>query len=400
MKKILLVLALTGITLFTMAQNNPAGLLPLGIDTQGVPYRGSKGSHSYNNRIQDEVRVHSYKNQDVTRLLEKAVKETPDDLERIGKLLNAGGSAFITYEMIDKKQYKLMDLMNKNNSKLIRFSQLLHYACSKGDTTAVDFLIEHGASLDLCGCYLEKFRDNGRWLCRKQCFWNQDSKYYYTPQDVALLNGKFGLYNYILKKYNKRATIAGWNERLYGNVTSDKDDNNKIDWNLKYLKGEIALLENGIFVGDGSKDATKEVLNAGRFSYGHHGTNSYYFDFNYILIEAIKKLGNYRKRGKEEKAKKFEEFIKLMIEKGADVNVAEQHPSVGYYGVGDESTIYNCPMLEAMKAPNMLDIIKLLKAHGAKMSVKYFQKGEQKEIPIQSLGILDQYKELLIVGDL
>ena len=375
----------------TMAQNNPAGLLPLGIDTKGIPYAGDVGSGLYNSRIQREVRVSVYKNPDATRLLEKAVSETPDDLERIGKLLDAGGSAFITYDMIDKKQYKLMALMNKNNPKLIRFSQLLHYACSKGDTTAVDFMIEHGASLDLCGFYLEKFKDgltptSYRWLCREQCLWNNDSRFMYTPQDVAIQYGQVILYDYICKKYNKRATIAGWNRLLYNICLYDGMD--------------PAFLKDGFFVGDGSKDATKEVLNFGYIKLSRHASWTYKFSYHYILIEAIKKLGDYRKRGETEKAAKYEECIKLMIEKGADVNITEQYPSLGYFGVGDDITLYNCPMLEAMKAPNMLDIIKLLKAHGAKMTVKFDQKGSQREIPLHSLGILDEYKELLLVGEL
>lgn len=339
---------------------------------------------------------------DATRYLEKAVKENPDDLERIKKLLGAGASAFITYEMIDKKQYDLIDLMYKSNPKLIRFSQLIHYAAAHSDSTMIDFLVERGASLDLCGCYFEKYNDNGRLLCRKQCKWNEDEKYFYTPADVALFQGRFRIVNYIRIKYGPRPTIDGWTHRLYSLLIWDNNNNKMVDEVINCFNGYYNLLENGIYVGNGNrrKDATAEILNHGWVTYSHHGTNSYTFQYKNILTYAIKKMGEYRKSGNKEKADKFFQCIKLMVDKGADVNIEAQYPSFGYYGISDDYVIFETPMYTALQAPNMLDVIKFLKEKGAKMTVRYFQKGRVNTIDIKNLSIRDEYKEAMLIGEL
>ncbi len=385
----------------TNAQNNPA-TLPIGIDTRGLALSGSKGSANWNMGIQAPVRedVNKYSNvqkYDATRYLEKAVKENPDDLERIKKLLDAGASAFITYEMIDKKQYDLIDLMYKSNPKLIRFSQLIHYAAAHSDSTMIDFLVERGASLDLCGCYFEKYNDNGRLLCRKQCQWNEDEKYVYTPADVALKKVRYEMVNYISRKYGRLPTIDGWTNFIY--LCLKKGAAKSVS---RFLNGYNKLPGNGIFVGNDNKrrEATKDVLNHGRFTYRNHGTNSYYFDYESILILTVQKMGEYRTNGNKEKADEFFELIKLMVEKGANVNIENQHPSFGYYGILDDYVIFETPMYTALQAPNMLDVIKYLKEKGAKMTVRYFQKGRVNTIDIKNLSIRDEYKEAMLIGEL
>ena len=96
-------------------------------------------------------------NKDATRFLENAVRE--NNVTKATKFLEAGASAFISYEMIDKKQYEMIDVMHKDNPKLIRYSQLLHHACAKSDAEMIDFLIERGASLDLYGYHVGLFCD-------------------------------------------------------------------------------------------------------------------------------------------------------------------------------------------------------------------------------------------------
>ncbi len=385
------ILIVLGSNMYTHAQD---AALPLGIDTKEI-------KHVKNDMLRTivtyEVRKPTYKNKDATRYLEKAVKENPEDLVKIKKLLDAGASAFITYEMIDKKQYDLMDLMHKSNPKLIRYSQLIHYAARHGDTTTLDFLVARGASLDLCGCYYYTYKEMDGSLRCGTLDWNNDASMMYTPSDVALSYGDFSMVNYIMRKYGHRPTVDGWTNRIYCLLLWDKDGIEGIDEVINYFNGYYDNLENGIYVGNGKKrrDATTEVINHRRFEPRGNG----YLQYRYILNYAIQKMGEYRKIGNNAKADKYFQLIKLMIDKGADINVETQYPSENSWGSMRNIT-YDTPIFTAMQAPNMLDVIKYLKEKGAKMTVRFYNGRDVNTIPIKSASIRDEYKEALLIGEL
>ena len=364
------------------AQYKPLSL-PIGIDTRNVPLAGSKGSQAYNNGFQAGVRKRGDK--DATRYLENAVKE--NNVERVGKLLDAGASAYVSYDMIDNKQYEIMELMHKNNPQLIRFSQMIHYACANSDNTMVDFLIAHDASLDLCGNYWETYPDNnyGR-LAVRRCEWNSDNNLYYTPLDCALRSGNTSIINYVIQKYGKRPTIIGVTDYLYRCICNDKSDNNSVEDAFNRLPELDEYL--------GGNSLTK-VFNTG-IGYIHRGK----YAFKYLLIEAINKMGEYKDASKEKKAAQLENFIKYMIENNTDVKVNTDYCSVLYMGIGDEVTLFETPMYVAMRHKGMLDIIHLLKAKGASMKIKASQKGRTGEIPLEKTSIRDEYKELILTKEL
>lgn len=398
---------------------NPVSL-PLGIDTREVRLAGRPGSANYAQGIQEGVREKiTSANADATRYLEKAVKEDPNNLEKIKKLLDAGASAYITYEMIDNKQYDLIDLMHKSNPKLIRFSQLLHHACSsvfEEDTTMVDFLIDRGASLDLCGYYWERVKDpNYGQLCFQLCQWNSDFRYQYTPQDVAWnINNIIGLYRpigrHIINKYGKYPTTLGIAYNFYCTIigaSKIKKGEVFFDYLIAALKGEDNYFNEGISQGNGDvENALTKMLNTEipwiDMDGGTVNGNCRLFGYRDILTRTIELLGETRKKGEKEKSEKLEEIVRLMIEKGAKVDNVERKMSVLYMSGMNifGATYYNTPLLAAMKEPNMLDIIKLLKEKGAPMKIKFSQHGRTYEIPIKDGPIRDEYKEAILLGDI
>ena len=106
-------------------------------------------------------------------------------------------------------------------------------------------------------------------------------------------------------------------------------------------------------------------------------------------------------------AAKYEELVRLLIDKGAQVNVSErqiatlQTNSYGYAN-GYGSGTFNSPMLTAMKYHNMMDIVKLLKAKGAPLTVQYLAPPDcvLTERNITGEAILDEYKEAILLGEL
>lgn len=376
MRKVYLLLTFVCLTLCVEAQNGPLSL-PLGIDVSGID--------------KATVRLPTTNN-DAMRFLENTVNNDPDNLDKIGKLLEAGASAYVTYEMIDKKQYDLMDLMHKNNSNLIRYSQMLHYACANcKDTAMIDFLIAHGASLDLCGGYYERRHSStyGQ-LCYQPFFWNQD-RYYYTPQDVAYRQGNTTILNYIIRKYGKYPTLVGLADYIYKNLANDK----KVERLIKILNGEDDFYNLITAEKRNDAEALAELLNTELPAIGHNGN----FGYCYILCRAIERLGAYRNNGNTEKAEKYEELVKLMIDKGARVNVSERIVSI-YICPHNHSKTFNSPMLAAMRYHNMLDIIKLLKAKGAPLTVQYLHYCNLRERNIEGEAIMDEYKEAILLGEL
>ena len=389
MRKVYLLLTFVCFTLCVNAQYGPLSL-PLGIDVTGIDKKS--------------VREPS-KNEDATRYLEKTVKEDPENLVKIEKLLNAGASAYVTYEMIDKKQYEVMELMYKNNSKLIRYSQMLHYACANcTDTAMIDFLIGHGASLDLCGSYCE--RVNGTVLrgvaelSTTPYFWNKDSKYYYTPQDIAYRRGNKTILCYIIKKYKKYPTTVGLADYIYQTLANDR----KVNRLINLLNGDEDFY-NIVNKGKGNDSKSLAQLLNTELPTIKGGLNQS-FGYCNILCRAIERLGVYRNNGNTEVAAKYEELVRLLIDKGAQVNLSVrqiatlQINSHGYAN-GYGSGTFNSPMLTAMKYHNMMDIVKLLKAKGAPLTVQYLAPGcVLKERNIEGEAILDEYKEAILLGEL
>lgn len=414
MKKICLILLMLCVITCVDAQNslfrksgktntsepkrNPVSL-PLGIDTREVRLSGSPGSSYYVRGIQEGVREKiTSANRDATRYLENAVKEDPDNLEKIRKLLDAGASAFVSYDMIDKKQYDLMDLMHKSNPKLIRFSQMLHYACAHcKDTAMIDFLIERGASLDLCGDYWEIENDpNYGQKCFHLCEWNSDGRYYYTPQDVAWRMNNRLVCDFIIDKYGKYPTMLGIARGFYNMIKNASVPIAAIDC----LKGADSFFDFNKIVCQGKWDfeeAITKMLNT-EIVWINRGS----FGYRDILSYAIEQLGAARRQGDKEKSEKLEELVRLMIDKGAKVDYTERRMSIMYMsGLNvDEATYFNTPLLAAMKEPNMIDIIKLLKDKGAPMKIKVSQHGRTYEIPIKDGPIRDEYKEAIFLGEL
>ncbi len=367
-------LALVCLTPCMIAQNQPLSL-PLGVDASSV----GKG----------KIRQPD-KSEDLKRFLEKTLKEEPDNLEKIDKWLNAGAAAFVTYEMIDNKQYALMDLMHKHNPNLIRYSQMIHHACATcSDTAMIDFLIAHGASLDLCAGYYERQHDSGYGeLARQPYFWDVD-RYYYTPQDVAYRQGNKTILNYIIRKYGKYPTAVGLADYILKNLANDK----KTERLIGLLNGEDSFYDLVTKGKGNTSQALAEMLNAPlpasfrEISYCH------------ILCRAIERLGTYRNNGNAEKAAQYERLVRLMIDKGARVDVTDEIVSV-YICPRNNSRSFNSPIFAAMRYHNMMDIVKLLRSKGAPLKVQYKNYCELKWRPIEGEAILDEYKEAIILGEL
>lgn len=354
--KSLLILVVT--TTFNVSAQNPPLSLPLGIDVKSIPPG-------------DGIRKGGDK--EATRFLENAVRE--NNRERVEKLLKAGASAFVSYEMIDKKQYEIMEIMHRNNPLLIRFSQMIHYACANSDSTMVDFLVNHGACLDLCGNYWETFPDRywGR-FANTPYSWNSDGNLYYTPLDCALRSGKISLIRYITKKYGKRPTVTGVAEYLYNIINADEYNND----NVKKAINELPLLDELL-----GGNALSQVFNNGVGWISYHATYQYLYGYNSLLVLVVEKLGKYRDWQKGAKAAKFEQLFQIMLDKNVDVNQYSHRCSLlqGY-------KITANPMSTAMSHSGMIDIIHELKNRGA--STK----------PLPNVRIRDEYKEMIILGEL
>lgn len=389
----------------TTSIGNPM-TLKLGINAHDVPLAGSPGSSVYNQGVQEGYRqpVNS-QNRDATRFLEKAVEE--NNVERARKLLDAGASAYVNYSMIDNKQYEIMDAMHKNNPKLIRYSQLIHYACAHSDSKMVDFLIERGASLDLCGDYLELKRDpDWGYLAFQRCNWNNDHTLRFTPQDVAFAYHNTEVLKHITQKYGKRPTVFGFSNYIYELIKNEHNSN-------KNAEEILSLLQSGdLMVGDGEvgTNALKEIINTPCYSLYRDRVSK-----KYLLVAVIEFLGRYHKsigdanryqREVEklpvfqEKVKVLEKLLYFLLDNGADVNVYDEELSILYIGVGDSVSIRQSAMMTAVAYEDMLDIIRLLKRLGATTDIEYVQRGQVIKTTIEKAKMRDEYRELLLTGEL
>lgn len=373
--RIILLLALICMSPSMKAQLGPV-TLPLGIDVTGIKWNSVKAED---------------RNYDAKRFLEKTLKEEPDNLNKIRKLLDAGAAAFVTYEMIDNKQYDLMDLMYRYNNKLIRYSQMLHYACAYcHDTAMIDFLVAHGASLDMCGNYYERYHDRGYGeVRRKPHLWNSDGRFSFTPQDVAYRNDNKVIVDHIIRRYGKYPTLVGLADYFYQKLAHDK----KTDHLISLLKGEENFY-NLLSKGNGyDAKAMSDMLNMDLPTGGET------YSYTHILCRAIDRLGVYRENANSEMAAKYEELVRLMMDKGARVDIYDRIVSV-FVCPRNNSATFNSPMLSAMKHHKMMDIVKLLRSKGAPKSVYFLNYCELRTKPIEGEPILDEYKEAIFLGDL
>lgn len=380
---------------FAINFNAQTKLPPLGIENPN--FRG-RGYSSYYCGPRTKTLMDNgespFLNKDATRFLENAVRE--NNVTKATKFLEAGASAFISYEMIDKKQYEMIDVMHKDNPKLIRYSQLLHHACAKSDAEMIDFLIERGASLDLYGYHVELY-DHPEWdpwskkwtnkrvkerkylLTSK--LWNGDRNYKNTPADVALIYMRLDNLKHIKDKYNKYPTIYGLNHSLLNSVHEEK---------------MIRLILSDEFQNNYVKPAGYKMADV--INFGYHwvhfengGQQSTYVKSVYLINSIIQKIGEYRNNNNKEMEKEYLNFLNLILAEGADVNKEE-----GWYKIEGSSTIdsgYLTPLYVAMRHKNMMDIVKLLRSKGAKMTTTR----DGKTISLMKLNIYDEYKEYFML---
>lgn len=358
--------------------NAQTKLPPLGIDNPFVPRKGEK-----NSKFVRGPRTKTYKgegrvfdNEDATRFLQKAVNE--NNVTNAEKFLKAGASAFISYEMIDKKQYEMIDVMHKDNPKLIRYSQLLHHACAKSDAEMIDFLIERGASLDLCGYHVEwdtrwaintlygeygPRKNDGPYILTSK-LWNGDGNYRDTPADVALIYMRLDNLKHIKDKYHKYPSIYGLNRSLLNSIHKEK---------------MIRLILSNEFQNDYIKPAGYNMADVINFGYHyvnfeHGGSAAQRVISVYLINMIIQKIGEYRNSNNKEMEKEYMNFLNQILAEGVDVNK-------------------NVPLYVAMRHKNMMDIVKLLRSKGAKMTA--IRNG--KTVSLLELDIYDEYKEYFML---
>ena len=330
-------------------------------------------------------------NKDATRFLEKAVQE--NDVNKVEKLLKAGASAFVTYDMIDKKQYEIMDAMYRDNPKIIRYSQLLHYACAKSDTTMIDFLIQRNASLDLCG-YCEENGGRGYWgTDSERSNWDGDIDYKNTPADVALYHDKWANLRHLANKYHKYPTINGCALDFYFFIRYTIPSEQNVKYTQAYLSGEkqFSFLKHVDYT-------IADVMNFGYHQYKKQGDKMLpqsYFPINAI----ISRIAGCRKEDANG-GKEFVDILNLMLEHGASVGAEADNGARHRYiqstiGMGYlENYTNTTPMTIALTNKNMMDIIQLLRSKGASMTTE--MNGRRVSV-LQVPGVLDEYKEFFML---
>lgn len=385
MNKILFTILITFYTICANAQSNQLSFFPsLGIEKPKItPYFAN------HDIIRKNLSNAGYpKNRDATKFLEKAVKE--NNVVNVEKLLKAGASGFITYEMIDKKQYEIIDVMYKDNPRVVRYSQLLHYACANSDAKMIDFLIEREASLDLNGYSVHY---DGRWY-NISYRWNNDNKYVNTPADVALFYQKWNNLNHIISKYHKNPSIYGCGAFLIECIKTAKPDNK----NLELVKGFIEGTD-GHFQFLNNVDFTiTDIFNFGCHSISNHQYGKYgYVKSTFLINVVISKIAECR-NAKNGVDKGFVDLLNLMIAKGASVNPQEDNSatwkSIRSVGINATDYVNTTPMYVALTNRNMLDIVKLLYSKGA--SLMTTANGETVSM-LKLPKVLDEYKEYFML---
>ena len=144
-----------------------------------------------------------------------------------------------------------------------------------------------------------------------------------------------------------------------------------------------------------------------------HAPGEYLIDHKNILVLAIELLGKSRKKLNasdtdenkaiySEKVDFFYNLVQFMISNGANVNSSDC-PISGSQNTGinvDKPQKYRTPLMAAMEYPNMMDIVKLLLEKGATKTFQVLYEGKVYTRQLKDAPILDEYKELLIIGEL
>ncbi len=104
--------------------------------------------------------------------------------------------------------------------------------------------------------------------------------------------------------------------------------------------------------------------------------------------------------GKNSKVEQFEQLFQIMMDNNADVKVYNDKCSILDIGIGSNITWFENVMSTSMKHSGMLDIIRILKAKGAPMTIKATQQGRVGNVPLEKIGIKDEYKEKILTGEL
>ncbi len=271
---------------------------------------------------------------EVSKYLRKAIKENnteraigflergglPYNFDVIGDDINSSG----LFPAIDNKNYEILQAVYNKYPECIRFSQLLHYACSKDfDPKMIDWLVEHGASLDLNG-YVVNWTE-GRNHARAMYKWNSNESLFLRPIEVAFRYNQLETVDYLMKKYNQKLLPIQLSRSLVLN-TEKKTEDEVIDL-VKYWaqKG----------YGD-----PREYVNVLSIEVPGLGIKP-----DYPLVAAIREGKN--------------KLAKLLIENyNADVNVETPH-----YGLVIE---YESPLSLAVSKPGNLEMIDLLLSHDVK----------------------------------
>ena len=292
-----------------------------------------------------------------SKFLRKAIRENNTEraigfLERgalpyhfYGVLAGERGSEPL-YPAIDNKNYDILQAVYDKYPECIRFSQLLHYACSKDfDPKMIDWLIDHGASLDLNGYFPRTLNRAGN---RDNYGFNRDDNLYFRPIDVALRFSKFDTVKYLIEKYHQQVLAGAFAcflvEQLIQFVKECKqygycDVEDGINWATWFPREE----------------------NRGK----------------YPLVTAIQKGKN--------------EFAKYIIDHcNADVNVVTTKTSVASkIGINIGDDVYESPFSAAISRPKNRDMINFLIEHGVKTEkwvvAKFAHKEYREDFILQGL---------------
>ena len=240
-----------------------------------------------------------------------------------GEVIGCHGQKSL-YPAVANKNYDLLEAVYNKFPDVIKYSQLLHYACSLDfDPKMIEWLIEHGASLNMNG-YARYSSHNGYWYARYS--WNDDKDIAFRPIDVAFLRGKNETVKYLMEKHNQRVNTLVLSSSLVKMIPGNSDEQ------------LIAAVDKSRTLGYSEYD----FINM-------QDTNK-----EYPLIKAIKEGKN--------------EFAKYLIAHcGADVNVQRHEKNEARsVGINIGSDFYESPLSIAISKPGNLDIINYLLEHGAK----------------------------------
>ncbi len=300
----------------------------LGIKPPSGEYEGNVANSSYYKEVTNFfIKYVNEKNTEKALLfLNNGAKPLP---------MRFGQKEWIVYTLIDQKNFQILDALYEKFPKMFRYSQAIHYACAKSDSTMIDYLMNHEASLDLNGGFTGGTYEKNSFR-RERYEWNKDERFVNSPCDCALLYGQFDNLNYIEKKYKRIPSTVGLTKAVFKFLY--KDDFKTV----------------------------KYIINLPNFD-----PNAVYDDSKMSVLSLALEKNN-------------KEIARILIEKGADVNNTYYHMSKGTL----------CPLLIAVQKPDMQDMIELLLSKGAKTE---YQDGYRGKFKIFNKA-RSEYKEWYILN--